>query len=141
MSKDISLTIGMLAKTCNVSTPTIRYYEQIGLMPKADRTRSDQRRYGRAAVERLTFIRRSRDFGFSTKQVRVLLDVPSGTSEGCQASREIAQSRVKDVRSKIEDLRALEKALQSLIASCNETCSSGDIATCGAFIEMKMPVL
>ena len=85
MRKDITLTIGMLAKACKVSTPTIRYYEQIGLMPKAERARSDQRRYDRAAVGRLTFIRRSSDFGFSTKQVRTLLDVPSGASEGCQA--------------------------------------------------------
>lgn len=139
MRKEISLSIGMLAKACNVSTPTIRYYEQIGLMPKAERTRSDQRRYDHAAIERLTFIRRSRDFGFSTKQVRVLLDVPSGTSEGCQASREIAQSRVHDVRSKIDDLRALEHALQGLIASCDEACRSGKTATCGAFIDMKMP--
>ena len=85
MRKDITLTIGMLAKACKVPTPTIRYYEQIGLMPKAERVRSDQRRYDRAVVGRLTFIRRSSDFGFSTKQVRTLLDVPSGTSEGCQA--------------------------------------------------------
>ena len=139
MRKDISLTIGGLAKTCQVSTPTIRYYEQIGLMPKAERTRSDQRRYDRAAIERLTFIRRARDFGFSTKQVRVLLAVPSGTSDGCQASRKIAQSRVQDIRSKIEDLHALEKSLQSLIASCDESCASGDPATCSAFVEMKMP--
>ena len=85
MRKDITLTIGMLAKACKVSTLTIRYYEQIGLMPKAERVRSDQRRYDRAVVGRLTFIRRSSDFGFSTKQVRTLLDVPSGASEGCQA--------------------------------------------------------
>lgn len=139
MSKDISLTIGGLAKACDVSTPTIRYYEQIDLMPKAERSRSDQRRYGRAAIERLTFIRRARGFGFSTKQVRALLEVPSGECAGCQASREIAHSHVKDVRSKIADLRALEKALQSLIASCDETCASGDPATCSAFIELKLP--
>ena len=139
MHNEISLTIGGLAKTCQVSTPTIRSYEQIALMPKAERSRSDQRRYGSAAVERLTFIRRAREFGFSTKQVRTLLDVPSGTSTGCQASRDIALSRVKDIRSKIDDLQALERSLQSLIASCDANCSSGDPTTCGAFIEMKLP--
>ena len=109
MHNEISLTIGGLAKTCQVSTPTIRYYEQIALMPKAERSRSDQRRYGSAAVERLTFIRRARECGLSTKQVRTLLDVPSGTSADCQASRDIALSRVKDIRSKIDDLQALER--------------------------------
>lgn len=139
MEKQISLTIGGLSNGCDVTTPTIRYYEQISLIPKAARNQADQRRYGREDIQRLTFIRRCRDFGFSIKQVKTLLEVPSGSTTTCQASRKIALERVQDIRAKINDLRALEIALNGLITSCDTTCDTGPDKTCAAFIDMKMP--
>jgi DNA-binding transcriptional MerR regulator len=132
-----SLTIGALAKACGVSSPTIRYYEKIELMPKAERSRSDQRRYGPTDVQRLSFIRRCREFGFSTKQVTSLLAVPSGSSNDCQASRDIALSRINDIRIKVMNLLALEKELQTLIDACQTTCGDKSDRTCGAFLEMQ----
>ena len=135
-----SMTIGTLGLTCGVSAPTIRYYEQIGLLPEAERSRSGQRRYGHIDIERLTFIRRSRAFGFSTKQVSALMAVHNGSAADCNASQDIARARITEIRSKIEDLVALEKSLKSIISTCEETCAGESNQTCGAFIDMKMPV-
>lgn len=133
------LTIGELAKACSVSTPTIRYYEQIKLLPKAHRNLSGQRRYERDIVEKLTFIRRSRAFGFSTNQVRALLSVPSGSSTDCQTSKDIALSRINDVKMKIADLVELEKSLISLVNSCETSCGERKDVVCAAFTEMQPP--
>ena len=132
-----SLTIGTLAKVCDVSTPTIRYYEKIALLPKAERSRSDQRRYDKNDVERLKFIRRCRAFGFSTKQVRSLLAVPTGTIADCQTSKDIALGRIQDIRKQVSDLLVLEKDLKEVIEQCDATCGVKNGQVCNAFIEMK----
>jgi DNA-binding transcriptional MerR regulator len=67
------LKIGELAELTGMSVPTIRYYEQIGLLPRAPRQAGGQRVYSRDDVERLTFIRRCREFDFSIEQVRALV--------------------------------------------------------------------
>mgnify|MGYP002865152220 FL=1 len=67
------LSIGRLAKAADVKVPTIRFYEQIGLMPTPLRTPSDQRVYGAAAVRRLRFIRHARQLGFEIKDIEALL--------------------------------------------------------------------
>jgi DNA-binding transcriptional MerR regulator len=71
------LKIGELAEWTSTSVPTIRYYEQIGLLPRAPRQAGGQRVYDRDDVERLTFIRRCRAFDFSIDQVRALVACPS----------------------------------------------------------------
>lgn len=131
------MTIGALAKACKVPTPTIRYYEKIALLPKAERSRADQRRYTRVDVERLDFIRRCRAFGFSIQQIRLLLAVPTGSAADCQISKDIAQERINDIRGKITDLRALEKDLKAVIDECEITCSGQGNQTCGAFVGMQ----
>ncbi len=132
-----TLSIGSFAKTCGVSTPTVRYYEKIDLLPKADRTRSDQRRYGADDVKRLSFIRRCRAFGFSTKQVKVLLSVPDGSASDCQVSRDIAEQRVTEIHARVLDLLALEKDLKALIASCDATCGTQKDRVCDGFKDMQ----
>ena len=66
------MRIGTLADRTGTNVPTIRYYESIGLLPQAARQEGRQRVYGERDVERLTFIRRCREFGFSVEQVRSL---------------------------------------------------------------------
>src|SRR6266568_4363824 len=77
------LTIGALARETGVSTPTIRYYEEIGLLPQAGRGANGQRIYDDAGLQRLTFIKRCRDFGFSIDQVRVLASLSISTDAAC----------------------------------------------------------
>ncbi len=80
-------TIGALAKAAGVTTPTVRYYEDIGLLPKADRTSGGQRNYSQDDVGRLTFIRQCRDFGFGIDQVRVLLELSISSDRDCAETR------------------------------------------------------
>lgn len=136
-----SLTIGELAKACNVPTPTIRYYEKIALLPKAERSRANQRRYARADVEKLNFIRRCRAFGFSIQQIRSLLAVPAGSVADCQASKDIALDRISDIKAKVADLLSLEKELKAVIGQCEATCSGREDQVCDAFVEMQAPSL
>jgi DNA-binding transcriptional MerR regulator len=136
-TQTVSLTIGTLSKTCDVPAPTIRYYEKIKLLPKANRSRSDQRRYGQDDVERLDFVRRCRAFGFSIQQVRALLAVPTGSLSDCQTSRQIAKDRIAEIQSKMSDLRALEKDLKDVINQCDITCGNQKGRVCGAFVKMQ----
>jgi len=81
------LTIGQLAKAAGVTTPTIRYYEEIGLLPKAGRSAAGQRIFAKSELKRLTFIRRCRDFGFSIDQVRVLAGLSIRADHDCTRAK------------------------------------------------------
>lgn len=128
-----ALTIGELAKATGVTTPTIRYYEEIGLLPPADRSSSDQRMYDDADVERLTFIRRCRDFGFTIKQVRVLSGLSISPDRDCAEVRDIAKAHLGEVRAQLDELRALEKGLGYFVEQCEVICAGGPGCDCVVF--------
>ena len=77
------LKIGALADRTGTNSPTIRYYEEIGLLPSADRQAGGQRIYGSEDIKRLTFIRRCRDFGFPIEAVRSLAAVLYDPKSSC----------------------------------------------------------
>ncbi len=129
-------TIGALAKAAGVSTPTIRYYEDIGLLPPAARTAGGQRNYDHADLNRLTFIRQCRDFGFGIDQVRVLLDLSTSRDRDCAETRDIAQLHLDEVRQKLSELRALEQKLEGFVQRCNEACAGGPGQDCAIFKDM-----
>ena len=85
------MRIGTLADRTGTNVPTIRYYESIGLLPQAARQEGRQRVYGERDVERLTFIRRCREFGFSVEQVRSLEALGRDRSRSCLELRELAK--------------------------------------------------
>src|SRR6478609_3188539 len=95
------LKIGALAKQTGTSSPTIRYYEEIGLLPSAGRQAGNQRIYGEADVKSLMFIRRCRDFGFSTDEVRELVALLRDPSSSCADARDLAQEHLLAVRAKL----------------------------------------
>lgn len=130
-------SIGKLAKAAGVNTPTIRYYEEIGLLPAADRTASGQRAYGSADLERLTFIRRCRDFGFSIDQVRLLAGLSISADKDCRAVGDIARAHLQQVRSKLEELRALEQSLEGFAAQCDAVCCGGPGRECVVFEDLR----
>jgi DNA-binding transcriptional MerR regulator len=93
------LKIGALAAQTGTNAPTIRYYEEIGLLQRAHRRPGGQRVYGDADIKRLTFIRRCREFGFSIDQVRALISLVQDPRRACMRatwlkniSRRFAQS-------------------------------------------------
>lgn len=133
------LTIGALAKAVGLTTPTIRYYEEIGLIPAPGRTGRGQRVYQDTDVERLTLIRRCRDFGFSIDQTRQLLGLSISTNQDCVGVRDIAQARLDEVRGKLVELHALERTLKSFVTQCDAVCSGGAARDCLVFKDISSP--
>jgi DNA-binding transcriptional MerR regulator len=128
------LTIGALASQTSINVPTIRYYEDIGLLPKAERAANGHRYYREADLKRLTFIKRCRDFGFPIEQVRELLGLFEDGNRACVEARDIAQTHLDAVRMKLEEMRQLEASLVGFMDSCDEACCTGTISEC-AMIE------
>ena len=120
------LSIGEAAKAAGTGAETIRYYEQIGLLPKPARTSGNYRSYGSQEVSRLTFIRRARGLGFSLDQVRTLLSLSDDRGKSCAEVDEIARAHLETVEQKIADLTALKRELSSVISQCGQ----GTIADC-----------
>jgi len=132
-------SIGALAKVAGVNTPTIRYYEEIGLLPPANRTASGQRNYDDSDINRLAFVKQCRDFGFSIERVRILLDLSISTERGCAEARDIALAHLDEVRAKMVELRALETHLQGFVTRCNDACAGGPGSDCVIFKDMALP--
>lgn len=130
------LTIGQIAKAAGVTTPTIRYYEEIGLLPPAGRSAAGQRIYAEGDLERLTFIRRCRDFGFSIDQVRVLAGLAISADQDCRAVRDMAHAHLGEVRGKLAELRALESSLETFAEECDTICAGGPGRHCVVFANM-----
>lgn len=112
-------SIGDLSKRTKVKVPTIRYYEEVGLLPTPERTEGNQRRYSAAGLERLSFIKHARDLGFSIEAISSLIDLHSHPDRSCQAATDIAVAQLLDVRRKIKKLRALERELKRITTGCN----------------------
>ena len=110
------LTIGKLSAATKVKVPTIRYYEQIGLLPEAERSGGNQRLYGKQMLERLRFIRHARDLGFPLEAVRELLSLQDDPGQSCAEVDAIARLRLKDVRARLKQLQALEAELERMVA-------------------------
>ncbi len=114
----MSMTIGEIAAVAGVPTATIRYYEGRGLIPQAPRTRSGYRQYGDDAAERLRFIRRAQDLGFTLDDVQELLDLRVDDPATCPVVEAKTREKIRQVRQKIRDLERMEQVLKELAASC-----------------------
>lgn len=112
-------SIGELSKRTQVKVPTIRYYEETGLLAAPERTEGNQRRYDAAGLERLNFIKHARDLGFSIDAISQLIELQGHPDRSCQAATDIAVTQLEDVRAKIKRLRALEKELDRISKGCN----------------------
>jgi len=117
-SRADGLSIGELSRLTGVNIETIRYYEKIKLLPKVPRTGSGHRIYGSAETRTLAFIRRARELGFSLDDIRGLLGLEGPGNASCAEVREIASVHLDSIRTKIADLKRLERVLASTIAKC-----------------------
>ncbi len=120
------LTIGGLAKRTGTKVQTIRYYEQIGLLPEPDRTEGGQRRYSNEQLDKLSFIRHSRQLGFSLEAIRELLDLSDHPNQSCDMADAIARRQLKQVEQRIARLQALRTELKRMV----KECSGGRTADC-----------
>ncbi|SDE77458.1 MerR family transcriptional regulator [Limimaricola pyoseonensis] len=120
------LTIGALAKRTGTKVQTIRYYEQVGLLPDPGRTEGGQRRYGHADLDRLAFIRHARDLGFGLSAIRELLDLSDRPDRPCADVDAIARRHLSDMEHRIARLEALRVELERMLAECG----AGRVADC-----------
>ncbi|MGF6458079.1 MerR family transcriptional regulator [Pseudomonas frederiksbergensis] len=111
-------TVGALAKATDTKAVTIRYYEQVGLLPSAGRSTSGYRFYTDEERDRLLFIRRSRALGFSLDDVRELLGFADKRDASCARVDAKVEGQLEQVRLRIRDLQGLEAELERLIACC-----------------------
>jgi DNA-binding transcriptional MerR regulator len=118
--------IGELAQSAGYAVQTVRYYEQIGLMPAPPRTEGRQRRYSDDHLKRLLFIRHARDLGFEVQDIRSLLDLASQPDQSCASVDAIAKAHVAAIDEKISRLTALRAELTRTLRAC----SKGRVAEC-----------
>lgn len=112
------MNIGQAAKASGVSAKMIRYYEQTGLIPEADRTASGYRDYSDSDVHMLRFIRRARDLGFSVAEISDLLGLWRDETRQSAEVKRLAKGHVHDLEKKIKGLQDMVHTLTVLIKSC-----------------------
>lgn len=113
-----SFTIGRLSRETGCKIPTIRYYEQIGLLPEPGRSAGNQRIYGQQHLSRLAFIRHSRELGFSQAEIRQLLELSDHPEQSCVEINAIAQKHLDEINLRIERLGALKAELERMVHAC-----------------------
>ena len=120
------LTIGRVAKGTGCNVQTIRYYEQIGLLPLPQRSEGTQRIYDESSVQRLSFIRHARELGFPLKAIRDLISLADDPDQSCEAADAIAREQLEDIGKRLQRLQALRHELERMV----EQCKGGRIADC-----------
>jgi MerR family transcriptional regulator, mercuric resistance operon regulatory protein len=118
-SRSENLPIGELSRLCRVNIETIRYYERVKMLPPPTRTASGRRIYSSTDLRTLTFVRRSRELGFSLDEIRALLRLGGPGKASCREVREIAAHHLEEIRAKLGDLKKLERLLAKTVARCS----------------------
>ncbi len=117
----VEYAIGKLSKLTNCKIPTIRYYEEIGLLPAADRNAGNQRRYGEQHLLRLRFIRHARALGFDLEAIRELVQYNDAPNHHCHDADEIAHRHLLEIERKITRLQSLRDELERMLTECGKT--------------------
>jgi len=118
----IMLFIGELSRKTGVKITTIRYYEQMGLIAKPDRSNGNQRRYEWADLERLSFIKHGRDLGLPIDDIRELVELSLRPEQSCKEAHEIAGRHLLFVKKRVAKLKRLEKELKRIVAMSDDGC-------------------
>lgn len=120
-----NLTIAGVARGAGVGVETVRYYERRGLVPQPGRPMGAIRRYGSEHVDRIRFIKRAQELGFTLDEIETLLELEDGTDR--RSIRRIATARQEEIRGRIRDLKRMERILAHLLHECEE---HGDAPRC-----------
>lgn len=117
--RQVNMSRGSLARRTGVNSETIRYYEKIGLMPDPTRSSGGHRIYGQEHVKRLSFVRRSRELGFSLQEIRELLELVDGGDYTCAEVRDRTLAHLEAIAEKIRDLRKMQRTLKTMASTCD----------------------
>src|SRR5262245_18442066 len=110
------LTIGALSENTGTNIETIRYYERVGILPKPPRSNGGHRLYAGEHKQRLVFIRRARELGFSLDNVRLLIGLTGGRRMTCAKVKSITEQHIADIRQRVKDLKRMERVLSEMVA-------------------------
>lgn len=113
-----SMAIGKLAAAAGVGIDTVRFYERLGLLPRARRSESGCRHFTTDALERLRFIRHAKAIGFSLDEVADVLRLDDGHGSRAEI-RELAGRRLAQINRELEELTAIKTTLEALVHRCN----------------------
>lgn len=111
---------GELAERAGCNPETVRYYEKIGLLPEPPRTPGGHRAYYATHERRLRFVLRARELDFSLDEIRELLRLAEERERPCAEALTVAAAHLADVRSKIADLKRMERVLEDVVAQCGD---------------------
>ncbi len=114
------VTIGIVAERTGCNIETIRYYEKEGLLPPPIRSQGGHRLYTTDQIERLTFIRRSRELGFSMAEIKQLHSIVDKKDACCESVKKIADDHLEDIATKIADLTKMQSILSELSLRCSD---------------------
>ena len=118
-------SIGDLGKRTGVKVVTIRYYEKIGMLQDPPRSEGGQRAYEHNHLRRLSFIKRSRELGFSLAEIKALLQLEHTEETSCDDVKALTLEHINDIRNKIADLKRMESLLEDMAAQCDQGAISG----------------
>lgn len=124
------LTIGRLAKQAGLGIETVRFYERQGLIAPPPRTDSNYRIYPEEEVNRLKFIKRAKDLGFTLKEIKELFELQHDPHTTKSDIKERTVEKIKNIKKKVEDLVRIQEALEHLAGSCD---GHGPLRECPIF--------
>lgn len=127
------LTIGQVAKIAQVNIETIRYYERQGLLSPPPRRESGYREYPADTVDRVRFIKRAQELGFSLKEVAGLLSLRVGPDATCGDVKKLADGKIAEINGKIQSLERMRGALTRLVETCEESRQAEECPILWAF--------
>ena len=129
-------TIGRLARQLGLPISTLRFYERSGLLKPSSRSDGNYRQYDQAALDRLRFIRSAQTTGFSLHDIRQLLRLTHSDRAPCDEVLTLMNNRLAEVRTRLKQLRQVEKVLAKSLTDC---CSGKSIDLCAQISQLKTP--
>lgn len=116
--KELSLTIGEVAKQSGVGIETIRFYEREGIIAEPPRRESGYREYDYEVITRIRFIRRAKELGFSLKEISELMKLKVDPRANCSGVKKRAEAKLEEIENKIRDLKRMQKILNEVAVAC-----------------------
>ena len=125
------MRIGEVARASGTTSKTLRYYEEVGLLPAADRTPAGYRDYGAEVLDRLDFIRRGQAAGLTLAQIGQILDVRDGGQAPCEHVRNLLETRLANLDEQIQQLLVMRETIAQLRVRAShiepDTCSADQV--------------
>lgn len=121
-----AMKIGEIAKRSGIGVETIRFYEREGLLQEPKRRPSGYRQYEESTFERLDYIRRAKELGFTLAEIRELLELSFVAHAGCDHIRQRAEAKVADIEGKIRSLQQMKRSLRKIVERCRTKNSTDD---------------